>query len=86
VARAAWKIRGQEKGRVVDEGAVVLWILLSRTRCCGYLLLLLVLLLLLTRKHDRLRRHDDSADDVGRLVLGRVKESDSESLDCDSTV
>jgi hypothetical protein len=41
-------------------------------RHTGYLLLLLLLVLLLfTRKHDK------STDDVGHLVLGRVKESDS---------
>jgi hypothetical protein len=50
------------------------------------LLLVLVLLLLLTRKHDRLSPYDNSTDGVGRLVFGRVKESGSESLDCDSTV
>ena len=48
-------------------------------RHTDYLLLLLLLVLLFTRKHDK------STDDVGHLVLERVKESGSESLDYDST-
>ena len=55
-------------------------------RHSDYLLLLLVLLLLLfIRKHDILPPHDNSTDGVGHLILERAKESDSESLDCDST-
>ena len=42
-------------------------------RHTDYLLLLLLLVLLFTRKHDK------SNDDVGHLVLERVKDSDSES-------
>jgi hypothetical protein len=92
VAQAAAKIRGKEEERGVDGGAVVLWLLASalayELRHSDYLLLLMVLSLLslFIRKHDILPPHDSSTDGVGHLILERAKESDSESLDCDSTI
>ena len=78
VAQAAAKIRKQAKGQVVDDDAVVQWLLLlSRTRYATLIQLLLLLLLLslsLLLRAPPVRQHDSTSHFPARCVDTRKLE------------
>ena len=77
VAQAAAKIRKQAKGQVVDDDAVVQWLLLlSRTRYVTLIKLLLLLLLSLSLllRAPPVRQHDSTSHFPARCVDTRKLE------------